>query len=717
MDLDNSVYNVKLPDGSSISSTEYFFYKPIKDSPGLGKYIIQADFSTFFNTYNLDDFDLAIFPMGDNPLTYTAFGNRVIDVIDNMLSKGKRVIIAGRRILTLQYGGGIADPFVDDFFSKSIGIEYLGRYNLSGGGNTLKNFVVYGTPTDSISNNQVKWFNSIIKFPQTLFKSDSSLKLYNDVEIFKLKNGSISVPVDSWTRDSKIDDGVVNPEDYSYYNTKAPNDTLVGIKASPTSGGKVVFWSVGFENANQNESMSYMAQAIASAANWCYVGIPWPEAFINFDQYNLDFASVSKNQTKTLTLNISNQGRTQLNIDNAYIANTEKGAFVLSYSGKLPIQIAPNSSYNFNISFTPTQIRKYSDNIIFTSNAFNGTSITLPLTGTGADTLVQGGHANVKDTLYFGQVKIGTSKVLPIEIKNDGTADLVYQTNQIINSTGKAFFYNSALDSKVPITIKPDSIYKINIKFTPLQYGQFYTGYIRISSSDQRIGTKNLYFTGQGAPPAPQIFASDSIINFDSVQINHSVTHDLILKNTGNKLLTIDSINMNDDANNSFSLVNLPSLPVNIDFNSGTQDTLTIMFTPKKDDSITVQGTIKIHWNNPDLNNQYYNIKLLGVGIKETGINENVVSVQNGLLNILACPNPFGESTIIIYSLNGNALRNIEIYVVDLLGNKVADLKNEMHSPGDYLLNFDVGKLLSGTYFIIAKSNEVIVRLPVIIIK
>ena len=116
-----------------------------------------------------------------------------------------------------------------------------------------------------------------------------------------------------------------------------------------------------------------------------------------------------------------------------------------------------------------------------------------------------------------------------------------------------------------------------------------------------------------------------------------------------------------------------------------------------------ILGTVKVHSNDPVT--PYLNISLTGNGIIN-GVNENTVSDASGLLSLKAIPNPFSQSTTIQYTLNGNVSRNIEIYAVDLLGNKVAELINTNHSPGEYPLNFDLGKLSSGTYFIIANSNE-----------
>ncbi|MGA2297187.1 MAG: choice-of-anchor D domain-containing protein [FCB group bacterium] len=716
-DLDDYNPTVKFPYGT-FPATEALYYYILKNSIDMGPYTMESSYAAFFQNYNINDFDIAIFPVGDKALTYSAAGHRIIDIIETMLTNRKRVLIIGRSVMTNQFGGGDSDLTVGELFSRDLGLEFTGRPKMLNSNGTYKNFVVYGTPYDSISYNQVKFFNASFIYQGQQY---SPIRYNSDVEVFKIKNGSRSVPVNSFTRDSRIDDGIMDGDsDLTYYYNRPPNtDSLVTIRCEPSIGGKVVFWSLGWDNACDWFAIQYMQFEILRAVQWCsweHGGLIYPEKYILFDKNEMDFGNVPVGQSDTLPLKITNFGRTDLTITDTLIEGDPNSVFKLLPMGQpLPIKLAPNQSISLHIVFRPDTTIPYIDYLDITSDAKNTES------GKGISSIILKGNGGSQpqvcvpvynngngDTIYFGQVKLGPPKVLPITIKNIGSIACNFSKIQMIDNDNNSFSFDTKDDGKYPITVEPDSTYLIHIRFTPLQAGQPYIGHIQIDG-------KNLYFTGQGAPNAPQIFSRDTVLDFGYVQKGDTLLKSFGLTNAGNQNLSVDSMYIVQDTNNAYSLVNPPSLPAQITFNSGDQIKTNVRFVPMRDDSVIILGAVKIHSNDP--NTPYYYINLLGRGAKKLGINENPVSDANGILSIKACPNPFGESTIIQYTLYGNVSRNIEIYAVDIIGNKVAELINNFHSPGEYRFNFKTDKLISGTYFIVAKANDAIIRLPVVIVK
>ncbi|MFH0757051.1 MAG: T9SS type A sorting domain-containing protein, partial [Bacteroidota bacterium] len=61
-------------------------------------------------------------------------------------------------------------------------------------------------------------------------------------------------------------------------------------------------------------------------------------------------------------------------------------------------------------------------------------------------------------------------------------------------------------------------------------------------------------------------------------------------------------------------------------------------------------------------------------------------------------PNPFFQHTTIPYSLQSR--QKIGLNVLNIQGQQVAELVNEVKQPGDYTLTFDSGDLTEGIYFI-----------------
>ncbi|MFZ1519742.1 MAG: T9SS type A sorting domain-containing protein, partial [Ignavibacteriaceae bacterium] len=67
-------------------------------------------------------------------------------------------------------------------------------------------------------------------------------------------------------------------------------------------------------------------------------------------------------------------------------------------------------------------------------------------------------------------------------------------------------------------------------------------------------------------------------------------------------------------------------------------------------------------------------------------------------------PNPFNPSTIINYSIVDQELVNLDVY--DILGQKVAQLVNEVQEAGNHSVVFDASKLTSGIYLYRLQSGS-----------
>ena len=78
-----------------------------------------------------------------------------------------------------------------------------------------------------------------------------------------------------------------------------------------------------------------------------------------------------------------------------------------------------------------------------------------------------------------------------------------------------------------------------------------------------------------------------------------------------------------------------------------------------------------------------------GVGVGETYRSETTLGIY---------PNPFTSVTTITYSLTQKSVVKLE--VMDVLGNKVVQIENEVKSSGNYQVSLNADKLSSGMYFV-----------------
>jgi hypothetical protein len=90
-------------------------------------------------------------------------------------------------------------------------------------------------------------------------------------------------------------------------------------------------------------------------------------------------------------------------------------------------------------------------------------------------------------------------------------------------------------------------------------------------------------------------------------------------------------------------------------------------------------------------------------------VRKNTTSVEDDQLiteDILLqnFPNPFNPSTVIPYTLKNESKVVLSVY--SMLGEKIADLVNEIKSPGFYSINFNAANLTSGYYFYQLVTNK-----------
>jgi hypothetical protein len=111
--------------------------------------------------------------------------------------------------------------------------------------------------------------------------------------------------------------------------------------------------------------------------------------------------------------------------------------------------------------------------------------------------------------------------------------------------------------------------------------------------------------------------------------------------------------------------------------------------------------------------------------ITEVGDNEN--ETPNSFVLNQNYPNPFNPTTVISYSIPnlieksfsnaGMQSVNVTLTIYNTLGQKVATLVNEVQTPGNYKVKFEVSDLPSGIYFYTLRAGEYVATKKMILMK
>jgi hypothetical protein len=78
-------------------------------------------------------------------------------------------------------------------------------------------------------------------------------------------------------------------------------------------------------------------------------------------------------------------------------------------------------------------------------------------------------------------------------------------------------------------------------------------------------------------------------------------------------------------------------------------------------------------------------------------------------------PNPFNPATTITYAVPHNSF--ISLRVIDILGNEVQTLVNEIKNAGTYTINFDAANVPSGVYFYTLEAGSFVTTKKMVLIK
>ena len=219
--------------------------------------------------------------------------------------------------------------------------------------------------------------------------------------------------------------------------------------------------------------------------------------------------------------------------------------------------MAPGSTLDVEVQFSPTEAKSYSAAITIENNADEGKN-TLEATGTG----VSRGIISLEGTLDFANVEVGKSAKKTFKLGNTGNKDL--NITEIVSSN-PAFVVLNGKGEK----IVPGASSVIKVQFKPTQV-QGYLATIKVVSDAE--GENTIQASGAGIKRKSIISLSKSL-NFGSVAIGESAKKTFTISNKGDKSFDVSDITF-------------PAVVYTADRTTGTVEaggsiTITVTFQPK----------------------------------------------------------------------------------------------------------------------------------------
>ncbi len=307
--------------------------------------------------------------------------------------------------------------------------------------------------------------------------------------------------------------------------------------------------------------------------------------------------------------------------------------------------------------------------------------------------------------IEFGQVTVGESKDVDVEVYNLGNADLKISKLEITNDFGGVF----EVVNPEPQVVAPGKKTIYTVRFTPAEEKVYTFADFVIYNNDKDYKNLSISLRGTGVLPqatGARVKMDVEAMNFEFVNIGEYADREVKITNTGIAPLSITELRMDGEGKDAFEFISLP--PDNEIAPSATY-IIRVRFRPT--DKVVYNATVKFTANDPE--QPYFEIPMTGTGLEYVGVTEN----NNDVFQFSVGPNPLVNSTNVRLNVLGDLNSDALIYLVDATGKNVAMLVNGAIASGEHNFKFDASYLPSGTYYMICTIGNRTSSIPVVIAK
>ncbi|MGE6759616.1 choice-of-anchor D domain-containing protein [Corallococcus interemptor] len=297
----------------------------------------------------------------------------------------------------------------------------------------------------------------------------------------------------------------------------------------------------------------------------------------------VSFGSVAVGASATQKLTLTNKGIAPLVIS----AMTVPPPFSLA-AGTLPIALRPDATLDVNVTFAPKDARAISGTLTIQSNDPDKARLPISLEGIGGVPKLQPNPAS----LDFGGVRAGTSKSLPLQLKNVGAVDLTVSAAQ-----AQSPFSVSGLPANT--VLKPSDVLNLTVTFKPTP-GEVDQPLFILSQGSTTLAEVALH--GKGIQPAIFVAATAMEFGVHTESIN-PVRQTLTVGNEGEEDLILTAF----DVEPPFAVE--AGLPLTL--KPWGQKDLPVAFTPGAG-----RATKDLILRSNDPNHPAFRVSLTGTGVE-----------------------------------------------------------------------------------------------------
>jgi hypothetical protein len=309
--------------------------------------------------------------------------------------------------------------------------------------------------------------------------------------------------------------------------------------------------------------------------------VPVPTASLS--PTSLSFGSIVVGSSASQTATLSNTGSVALSINSLTQSGAQSGDFVRSGSCVSGGTVSAGSSCTIIYSFKPSASGARSAQLAINTNASNGSSLVLSLSGNGSSPPV----ATLSPTaLDFGTVPLGTSaSELSATLANAGGEPLTIESIAVTSGDFSVAGGNCVAGG----SLSANASCNVGIGFSPTATGAR-SGTLSVSTN---AGTRTVALSGTGSQPAtPTARLAPASLNFSAVVGTQSAVQQVTLSNVGSSGLQISGLMIAGVDAALFSIDPASSCGAGETVPANASCTVGILFSPTSDGEFSAQISI-----------------------------------------------------------------------------------------------------------------------------
>ena len=252
-----------------------------------------------------------------------------------------------------------------------------------------------------------------------------------------------------------------------------------------------------------------------------------PELIVEVDE--LDFDEVVIGAQVTLTFELQNDGIGVLELDPVLSTGTSERYTVTSY----PSEVDPRSTSEISVRLAPDELGEVSGVLELHSNDPDNPLVEVDLVGEGVEP-----HIDVDpETLWFGDIALGGSSTLPVDIVARGQGRLRIDTLELEDEAG---VFSFSTDVELPHKLDSGTGIALDVTFEPTDEEPA-EGNLLIATNDPDDPVVAVRLLGNteevGAPPSVEItrpdwgnyFIEGEVVSLEGIAVDDGGPDDLLV--------------------------------------------------------------------------------------------------------------------------------------------------------------------------------------------